>query len=216
MAKGAILEEFRLCTLLSESTTGASQESKSISVRSEAVLLSLYVEEVTGTLDVNVYTWTKENPYEEKLIDSFPQITAPTGELVIRKQIEVMDHIRVEVITSDAAKYNVKAKGVRAGISSVSIQGAGSWQVTNDTVTSTPTLIISGGLAGRTGLLVKNANYNTGDILQVAESEAKLLAGIYYSVAPGAEVQPDVDAGNEVWMQSDGNPIRIEIIEVGD
>lgn len=103
-----------VCPVLNENPTSASIIDKCITVQSDGVLLSLFVQELTGTLDVNVYTLTKAG--EEKLIDTFPQISSPTAELITRKQIEVHDQMRVEVITSGAAKYDIRAKGVDAAI----------------------------------------------------------------------------------------------------
>ena len=202
-----------VCPVLNECPTEASSISKCITVQSDGVLLSLFVQELTGTLDVNIYTLTRAG--EEKLIDSFPQITAPTTELLLRKQIEVHDQIRVEVITSDAAKYDIRAKGVSAGVSSVTIQGASDWEVSNSTIPNVPTLIIPSDLDDRNGLLLRNANFAGTEILRVAESEAKLLAGIYASVLPGESIQPDLRAGSEIWGESSGVDIRVEIVEIG-
>lgn len=109
-----MINKGEVCPVLNESPTGASVIDKCFTVQADGVLLSLFVQELTGTLDVNVYTRTRAG--EEKLIDTFPQISAPTTELIIRKEIGVHDQMRVEVITSDAAKYDIRAKGVDAAI----------------------------------------------------------------------------------------------------
>lgn len=201
-----------VCVLLAEKPTGASTLDKCITVQSDGVLLSLFVESVTGTLDVNVYTQTKDG--HERLIDTFPQISAPTVELLLRKQVLVHDQLRVEVITSDAACYDIRAKGVEAGVASVTLQGADSWQVTNAFVT-TKTLLIASDLDDRNGLMIRNANFNGVEVLRVAESEAKIDAGVYASLLPGEAIQPDLRAGSEVWAESSGASIRVEITEIG-
>lgn len=200
------------CALLIECPTAASTKEKSIAVESSGVLLSLYVESITGTLDVNVYTHTKKG--HEKLIDTFPQISAPTTELLLRKQVEVHDHLRVEVITSGAAKYDLRAKGVEASLASVQVQGADAWNVQNATVT-TRQLLIAADLEDRNGLQIRNANFSGVEILRVAETETKLIDGIYASVLPGEALQPDIRAGSEIWAESDGAAIRVEIVEIG-
>jgi hypothetical protein len=163
-------------------------------------------------LDVNIYTLTKSG--HEKLIDTFPQISAPTTELVLRKQVEVHDQLRVEVITSDSAKYDIRAKGIEASLASVSIQGAENWTVTNETV-SAKQLLIPSDLEDRNGLMIRNANFNGVEVLKVAESEAKIDADIYASLLPGEALQPDLKAGSEVWAVSSGGAIRVEITEIG-
>lgn len=198
--------------VLSESTDVSKTFNKTIDVQSSGVLLSLFVQSLSGTLDVNVYTLTRAG--EEKLIDTFPTISAPTTELILRKQIEVHNHMRVEVITSDAAVFDIRAKGVEAGVSSVTIQGAGTWSVENETIT-TKQLLLAADLEDRNGLLIRNANFSGIEILRVAESEAKLDAGIYASVLPGESIQPDLRAGSEIWAESSGAAIRVEVIEIG-
>lgn len=198
--------------VLNESPAGASTIEECFIVKASGVLLSLYVQELTGTLDVNVYTLTRAG--EEKLIDTFPQISSPTTELVLRKQIEVHDQLRVEVITSGAAKYDIRAKGVEAASASVQILGADSWQVTNESV-GAKVLLIASDLEDRNGLMIRNANFNGTEILRVAESEAKLDSGVYASLLPGEALQPDLRAGSEVWAESSAGSIRVEITEIG-
>lgn len=201
-----------VCIVLLEDLAAGATKEKCFTVQASGALLSLYVQELTGTLDVNVYTLTRTG--EEKLIDTFPQISAPTTELVLRKQVEVHDQLRVEVITSGAAKYDIRAKGVESSLASVEVRGADTWSVTNETVTDTPAVLISSDLEDRNGLMIRNANFSGVEILRVAESEAKLLAGVYASVLPGEALQPDIRAGNEVWAESDGANIRVEITEI--
>jgi len=201
-----------VCAVLTECLDAGDTKTKTFKVQASGVLLSLYVQSLTGTLDVNVYTVTKSG--EEKLIDTFPQISAPTTELILRKQVEVHDHLRVEVITSGAAKYDIRAKGVEASLASVEVRGADTWSVDNTTVTSTPAVLISSDLEDRNGLMIRNANFTGVEILRVAESEAKLLAGTYASILPGEALQPDIRAGNEVWAESSGADIRVEITEI--
>ena len=71
--------------------------------------------------------------------------------------------------------------------------------------------------------MIRNANFTGSEVLQIAESEAKLLADTWTSVLPGEAIQPDLKAGNEVWARSSANleppfaagaDIRVEITEV--
>jgi len=96
----------------------------------------------------------------------------------------------------------------------VQILGADAWNVGNETVT-TRQLLIAADLDDRNGLLIRNANFGGTETLRVAESEAKLIAGIYASVLPGESIQPDLRAGSEVWAESSGAGIRVEVVEIG-
>lgn len=203
------------CVVLTECPTGASTIDKSLAVESSGVLLSLFVQELTGTLDVNVYTFTKSG--EEKLIDTFPQITAPTTELLLRKQVEVHDHLRVEVITTGPAKYDIRAKGIEASLSSVKIEGSDNWEVEKVTVLSASNvLIIASDLDDRSGMAIRNGDFDKPlNTLYVAESEAKLDAGKGYPILPGEALQVDLKAGNEVWGIFDSTDGPVHIIQTG-
>ncbi len=197
----------------SECPTEATVYDECFHVATSGLLLSLFVQETTGTVDVDIYTLTKKG--HQKLIDSFPQITGPTTEILLRKQVEVHDQIRVVITTSDAAKFDIRAKGVEASLASVQVQGADAWQVTNESIT-TRALLIAADLEDRNGLMIRNANFSGVEILRVAESEAKLIAGVWASLLPGEAIQPDLRAGSEVWAESDtGGAIRVEITEIG-
>ncbi len=210
-----MLDYGEVCKIFEECPTGASTESKIFNVEADGLLLTLFVESISGTLDVNVYTLIKEG--QEKLIDSFPQISAPTSALILRKQVEVHNHIRVEVITSDAVKYNMWAKGVSSGASSVRIEGADNWEVSKVTVSmTTNTIIIPAELEDRSGIAIRNTDFaDDANILYVAESEAKLDAGAGYPVLSGEALQIDVKAGNVIYGLYSNADGPVNIIQTG-
>jgi hypothetical protein len=203
-----------VCIVLNECPTGASTKDHTFTVQSDGVLLTLFVESISGLVDVNVYTLTKTG--HEKLIDTFPQISAPTTEVLIRKEVQVHDQLRVEVITTDAAKYDIRAKGIDAGVSSVKITGSENWEVDKVTVGTGNTLIIAADLDDRSGMAIRNGDFDKPlNTLYVAESEAKLDAGKGYPILPGEALQIDIKAGNEVWGFFDNTSGPVHNIQTG-
>ena len=204
------------CTLIDGTCSAGETINKEFMLNegTESILLSLFAETVGDTLDVTVYTLTEEG--KEVEVISFPQLTTPTTNLLLRRAATGMQRFRVEATcgAGGSSTFEVRAKGLTAGELSVNIQGADDWRVDNSTVTSTVALLIASSLTDRNGLLIRNANFSGAEILRVAETEAKLLAGTYASVLPGESIQPDLQAGNEVWAQSSGADIRVEIVEV--
>lgn len=200
-------------TLHTGLVTGPKTDSIHTTVQSSGAYISLYVRDIIGTLDVNIYTYGK--PGEEKQIDSFPQISSTTSELILRKQVEVVDKLRIEYIVSNSADFDIRIKGVEAGLSSVRIQASALWQVSNETVSTSRKVLVPSALDDRTGMLIRNANFDSNDVLKIAETEQKLIDDIYVSVLPGESIQPDIQAGSEIWaVSSTGNSIRVEIIEI--
>lgn len=212
------------CVVLTECPTSASTIDKSLAVESSGVLLSLFVQELTGTLDVNVYTFTRAG--EEKLIDTFPQITAPTTELLLRKQVEVHDHIRVEVITTGPAKYDIRAKGVEASLASVSIVGADAADNYGILMDTTPRLLIPVSLDGQSNISVVNANAAGGATLYVgfkSSITATNAATIGVSdpnaatpVPPGGSIGLSVTAGLSVYGVASSGTVDVRIIQLGN
>lgn len=212
-----------MCIVLNECPTAASTKDKTLTVQSSGVLLSLFVQELTGTLDVNVYTVT--NKGEEKLIDTFPQISAPTTELLLRKQVEVHNQIRVEVKTSGPAKYDIRAKGVEAGIASVSITGAGKADNYGVLMDTTPRLIVPVALEDQNNVSIINNNSPGGATLYVG-FKSTISVGSTASVGtpdtdaaspipPGGSIGLNVTAGLTVYGRADAGTVDVRIVLLG-
>ena len=209
------LEVNRTCVVF-KGACGPGTITRTMDVRAESVLLSLCVTPSSGDVIVRVYTSsiTDGVPCNRKLIDTFPTISAPTTELFLRKEVEVFEHLEFEIECTGDAEIDLRAKGLSAGELSVTLQGADSWNVQNFTIGTTETLLIAAELADRNGLMIRNANFTGTEILEIAESEAKLLADVWSSILPGEAIQPDLRAGNEVWARSNTGTIRVEVVEV--
>jgi len=204
------------CTLASGTCQPGDVVSKTVMLNrgTESVLLSLFAEDVQGTLNVKLYTLTETD--QEVEVIAFPELTAPTVDLLLRRAAAVMQRVRIEVTCSGAgpSTFDIRAKGLTSGELSATIRGADDWNVQNTTVTSTPSLLIGADLTDRNGLMIRNANFTGTEILRLAESLTKLQSGVYASILPGESIQPDLRAGNVVYAESSGGTIRVEIVEI--
>ena len=140
-------------TVLSKAESAAATHSVLVPLDCEAVLCSLFVSSITGTLSLNLYTTTENG--KEKLVQSFPSISAPTPSLVILKAATLMGNLRVEATCSGACTFEVRLKGLSAGDTSVSITSPADWKVSQITVSSA-TVLIPVSFTARKGLIVKN------------------------------------------------------------
>jgi hypothetical protein len=218
-----MLNKGDVCAVLIECPTAASTIDKTFTVQADGVLLSLFVESTVGTVDVNVYTLTKTG--HEKLVDSFPQISAPTVDIVIRKQVEVHDQMRVEVITSDAAKYDIRAKGVDAGVSSVKIEGAGQADNYGIVADTTARLLIPVALVDQNDISIINNNPAGGQILWIG-FKASITSGSVATpgvkdpdaatpIPPGSSLGLNVTAGLTVYGLTSAGTCDIRVIQLG-
>ena len=208
----------------SECPTEASVYDECFHVATSGLLLSLFVQETTGTVDVDIYTLTKKG--HQKLIDSFPQITGPTTEILLRKQVEVHDQIRVVITTSDAAKFDIRAKGVEASLASVAILGAEAADNFGILMDTTPRLLIPVSLAGQSNVSIINANPLGGATLYVGFKStitATNAAAVGVSdpdaatpVPPGGSIGLSVTAGLSVYGLASTGTVDVRIIQLGN
>jgi len=197
-------------TVLDEKPQQAGQVSRLIAIRSDAVLVSLFAASVSGTLDVNVYAGTDG---KEALLFSFPQLSAATSNLLLRRSSITPSTIRIEVIYSNAAEYTIMAKAVSAGSSDTKILGADSFRVSKSTVNTTAAVLIPAALTDRSGLVIKN--WSTTQTVYLGESAGTAVAAVGYPLAPRDALAMDVAAGVEVYASSDVNGADVRIAESG-
>lgn len=196
--------------------TTASTETYEFSGDAEAVLVSLFVSSTAGDVDVKVLTEGATGQDVEVI--SFPTVSAPTTELLLRKSASILRKVRVRVTTTGAAEFEIRARGVSAGASSVSIQGASSWEITRTSVTAVAGVLISSSLQDRQGILVENISDVSGStgLIWVAETLAKATSGAGHPVRSGGNIAVDLQGGSELYAVSDGGTVAVSIIETGE
>lgn len=196
-----------------ESSAAADTRTAIFSIDSDSVLVSLYVGLIaSGTLDVTVYTVAEEG--QETAIVSFPQILGPTTELLLKKSAVALSTIKIVVVTTGIASFDIRAKAIGSGESSVKIQGANDWQVSQTDIPAVATLVIPVSLTDRSGLVIKN--FDAAADLYLAESAAKCTLAIAYPIGPGESLAMDLSAGQEVWGISSAGVIDVRIAEAGN
>lgn len=197
------------------SVAAASTEIYEFSMDAEAVLISLYVGSTSGDVDVSVFTEGATGNQTEVI--TFPTVSATTAEMLLRKSASILRKVRVQVTTTDAASFEVRARGVSAGAASVQIAGASSIQVTRTAVTTSPSILITSTLLDRQGILIENISDLTAPIgtLYIAETLAKATTSAGHPIRPGGNFSVDVKAGGELYAVATDN-IAVSIIESGE
>lgn len=190
---------------------------KEFTIDSDSVQAALYVGAITGSVDVKFYTVTNDGELE---IIEFPTITAPLGEILLRKAAASMSRVKAVVTCTGSASINLVARAITAGESSVVIEGADNWRTEGYTVTTTPAVLIPAALVDRRGLAIRN--YNNSGLLYIAETLAKVTGGTTPAALPhafilkaGESIQIDITAGSAVYAVGD-TTIDVRTIEVGD
>lgn len=180
----------------------------------DTVLISLWVGELqSGTFDVSIYTSTGNSSGEEALIASFPQLTTTTSDLLLRKAAVALSTVIVRIIATGPAVFDVRAKGLGTGDSSVKIQGASVWSVGQVTVGIVPMEIVPATLTDRSGLVIKNFSSN---FLYVAETSAKANSTVGYPLGAGESLAFDLQAGQSIWGVANAGTVDVRSAQSGD
>lgn len=199
--------------MIAEVTTGAGSTDRQSSVQTDSLLASLWVNSVTsGTLSVSVYTLTDNG--KEVLLFSFPVLSAPTANLLLKKSGVSMSRFRVVATYTGICDYEVYVRAVTgAGESSTRLLGSSNWQVSQTTATTSPAVLIASSLTDRNGVLIKN--WNTTGVLYIGESLAKADPAIGYPLGAKDALAMDIAAGTEVYAVADTGTIDVRIAESG-
>jgi hypothetical protein len=182
-------------------------------IQSDTVLLSLYVPEVTDTVQVTAYTvGDGQDPVQLLEIIKFPEITAPLSGLLLRKAALALDTIRVRVVTTGAAKVQVRAKAIATGEATVQVRGQ--TVATNESTSASTTagILIAAELEDRAGLIIKNNNLS--GILYIGFDNTLSTAN-GYPLAPGESLGMAIAAGQDIYGLASAGTIDVRILQAG-
>jgi hypothetical protein len=182
-------------------------------IDSDSLLVSLWVNSVTaGALTVTVTTLTDEG--KETQIISFPAVSAPTAELLLKKSAVSLQRFKVTATYTGGCDYEIYVRAIAgSGESSAKILGSDNWQVSQLTLGTTPQVLISSSLNDRNGVLIKN--WSAAANVFIGESLAKADPLIGYPLAAKDALALDIAAGAEVYGVSDIAGADLRIVESG-
>lgn len=206
------LKEGKEIQIMDISTSASGQTTETFSIDAESVLISLYVGSVSGSIDVTVYTVGKDQ--QETEIISFPTLSSPTSELLLRKAASALQSIKVVAVYTDECEFNIRARGVAAEGASVRIEGASTFQVTQKDVTTSASSLLAASLTDRNGIMI--VNHSSSSTIFVAETLAKATIGLGAPIYPnGGNLSVDLSAGSALYAVSASGTADIRIIETG-
>lgn len=197
---------------IEEAPTAAGTTTFSHAIDSDSVLVSLFASSVSGTLDVKVVTETTDG--KELDIITFPQLSAATSNLVLRKAASTMSKIKIVVTYSDACDYQVYIRAIAAGEASIRILGANQAKASQTTVTTAGGVValIPSSLTDRAGVIVLNNNISSG-VLYIGFTIGETTTAVGYPIYAGQPLGIDVAAGVTVYALADGADVDVRLLE---
>lgn len=198
--------------MIRETSVQAGSKSKEGVIQSDSLLCTLWVDQITsGQLDVSVYTMTDNG--KEVLLFSFPTLTAPTTNILLKKAGVSMQRFRIQATYTGQVQYEVYVRAVEgAGESSVRILGSNNLQTSAATVTTTPAILIPANLTDRAGITIRN--YSGSGTLFISEDQTKLTSQAW-PVPPGEGWSLDIAAGVTIYAVSSSGSLDVRIAQAG-
>lgn len=197
----------------SEAPTSAGTTSWTFTTDADAVLISLYVASVSGDLDLELYTQTEEG--KDLLIATFPTVSAPTANLLIKKGATIISQLKVVATYTAAATYEIYARGVSAAEASVKVLGATSARASQTNISTSATLAVPAALTDRSGLVIKNNNGLGGASIYIGFSAAEATIANGYPISAQESLGIDIASGVELWAISSAGTTDIRLLESG-
>jgi hypothetical protein len=198
-------------TALSDSPTAAGSDEIIFVIQADTVLISLQASVVSGTLKVEVFT-EGDKGAEVKTIE-FPELSAPTSELLLRKASATMQKVIIRATYTGSCTYIVRARGTGTGEASFRILGSNNLTTSATTATTTAGAIVTAALTDRATVVIKNYNTTGTVFLGGTLAEASTTDG--YPVGPQEAFVIDLAAGQEIYGITDSGSVDIRIAETG-
>lgn len=201
--------------MLADAPAGAGTAAAYVSIQSDTVLVEAFATSVAGTLDIDVYGLTRQADGTEHLalLFSFPQLSSPTPELLLRRAAASPEQVKIVATYSAGCAYEVYVRAISSGAGDVRILGQSGFRVSQVDVSTMPVLLIAASLSDRSGLVLKN--WATSGNLYVGDSASSASVGEGFPLAARDALAIELAAGVEVWGVADSGTIDVRIGEAG-
>lgn len=192
------------------SLTAAATLQKAVSLDADSCLVSLWVSSISsGSLTVRVTTITEVG--REFEVITFPAVTGPTTNLLLKKASLAMSRVRVEAVATGPCDFEVDLKGISVGEASTKLVGSAAATAVKYTATGTPAILIPSSLADRTAVQIQN-NGPTGTLyLGFSLAEATLASG--FPVPVGGQWVGDLASGQVIYAVTSGPSVDVRTIQ---
>lgn len=193
---------------------GSGQIIRHFVTKSGSVLCSVFVRSASGTVDISIKTSIKGDRAEELEIITFPTLSAPSSEILVKQAAVCLSIVTLVISHSDSCNLLVAAQGIEPGESSAKIIGAANLTTTQITATTTPQALVAVSAMDRESIIIKN--YGGLNTLWISESAATCIpAGPAYPLEPGESLGIGLGAGQTVYGRSQAGTCDVRIIEAG-
>lgn len=198
-------------SLARETATGAGEFEQIFVLDSDAIVVSLFVESVVGTLTVTMQTLDGESNWAE--IITFPTISSPTANLLLRKSTLALGRLKLVVTYTDACSYVVTGKGITTADTTVSIAGATNASATQKTISNVAVPVISTSLDDRKAMILRNYSETHSLFIGFTMAEANATTG--FPLEPKESIPVDLEAGVAVWGIAPTGDVDVRIMQAG-
>lgn len=190
--------------------TAAGTLQKAVSLESDSCLVSLWVSSISsGSLTVKVTTITEVG--REFEVISFPAVSGPTTNLLLKKASIAMSRVRIEAVATGPCEFEVDLKGISAGETSTKLVGSANAVATKYTATGTPGVLIPSSLVDRSAIQIQNNGPSGTLYIGFTLAEATLANG--FPIPTGGQWVGDLAAGSVIYAVTSGPSVDVRTIQ---
>lgn len=200
--------------LISETVSAAGVTERECSVQSDTVLVTLWAEAMTGTLDVTVYSFTDDEYQRKVALFTFPSLSSPTSFLLQKRASVTTSRVLVVVTYTGSCNYEIYLRAVQAGLVETRIVGASSLRMSQKDITPAVDTILAASLTDRAGIVIKNFSAAGTIFLGGTAPEATTANG--YPLGPKDALAIDLAAGQTLYAAADAGTVDVRISESGN
>jgi hypothetical protein len=207
----AAVESGKIITAIKEAKSGPGVTNKIVAISAEGALISLFVNSLSGSLNITVYTLTEDGK-RQKLFD-FPQVNTSTPELVIKTISPTLNLIEIVCTYNGPCDYEVHVRGITSGQVSSRLLSPSTLSAKQVVMGTLPSVLIPATTETRSAVIIRNTSagvlYLGGTL-----SEATLATG--FPVASGESIVIDIAGGQAVYAIGTVVGMDIRYMEAGE
>jgi hypothetical protein len=207
----AAVEAGRIITAIQEVKTGPGVTSKIVAISAEGALISLFVNSLSGSLNITVYTLTEDGK-RQKLFD-FPQVNTATPELVIKTISPTLNLIEIVCTYNGPCDYEVHVRGITSGQVSSRLLSPTTLSAKKVTQGTLPAVLIPATTETRSAVIIRNASAG---VLYLGGTLAEATLATGFPVASGESIVIDIAGGQAVYAVGTVVGMDIRYMEAGE
>lgn len=199
-------------TVISERVEAAGIASRLVSLNSDGILLSVFVRNLVGSLNVSVYAVNGTGARSH--LFSFPQINSATPELLLKSIGPTLSLIEIQCEFTGMCDYEIGARGISLAEVATKVVPAKTFNTGKVILGTLPAVLIPTTNRGRTAVMIKNLSKNGTAYIGGSLDEATVAEG--FPVGPGESFSVEITGSQAIYAIGTASDMDIRFMEANE